>query len=244
MLPTPGSRWSHPESGGVFTVADVDLRRGVLLLGDAGQAPVRLAPYAWPGAWTLVPGESQGSDGLTERHRLRTLLLGGAEGQHLLRSRRILDEMGFRLIAHDPGSESRRLSPIGADIEVVVVIRSHFNHSAYQEAKKLTKERGLPMALVDSNGMKEALRLERERLKLGIWVPTDAFGAPPPLPPADGWWTWGGAFWVWTTVESAGRPLGFSEDARAPGVEGGMDTGDALGSVGLVVAGWIALFGR
>jgi hypothetical protein len=244
MLPTPGSRWFTETSGGTFTVGDVDIRRGVLLLGDLGQPPVRVAIYGWPGPWKLIPGESQEADGHIEYHRLRTMLLGGAEGRHLVRVRDILSEMGFELANHVPGYGPPNLPKIPSDIEIVVALVSHLGHPLYQDAKARCKASGLPMALAESGGLREDLRKERIRLGLRPW--TKMGGIRYGSEDEAGWWTWHGGSWVWTTERTAqvDTPSALEEQAMAPASSSiQADPVDTLGSLGLLAVGLAALFG-
>lgn len=227
MLPAPGTRWTPEGREGVFTVRDVDLRRGVLLLGDDGSV-VRAAAHDWPRGWVLVPGESEMEAGETERHPMRTFLVGGASGRHLDRIRGILAESGFALEQHVPGESGNRLPKPASDIEVIVVLVSHTGHALYWAAKEVGKARGLPVVLVESAGIREDLRTERARLRLGAWERMGAQEGP-----SEGWWTWDGETWVWTTPE----PQVYAEDGVSPSGDAlQADTGLSLAVVVVAVA--------
>lgn len=164
--------------------------------------------------------------GETERHPMRTFLVGGATGRHLERIRTILAEQGFSLEQHVPGESGNRLPKPSSDIEVIVVLVSHTGHPMYWAAKETGKARGLPVVLVESAGIREDLRKERQRLGLGAW---ERMGADAPIEP-DGWWTWDGLGWSWTTPSAPSE--GYLEEG-APVTES-MSTVEAVVTVGLV----------
>lgn len=238
MFPDPGSVWFRPERDGAFTVNNVDLKRGILLVGNTGQGVVRVPAHGWPGTWMLVPGESETPEGEVEHHAFRTFVAGGEEGRQHIRVRRILMEEGFDAEDHAPGFGSRMPGALPKDTEVVVLLISHLGHDLYDLVKLLAQKRGLPILLASSNTLRTDLRKERERLGLAPKPPERMGGLPMQ---SDGWWTYGPDGREWTTEASAilkEDEAAYREDSSpaVPSISPGEDGLASLALVGLGLA--------
>lgn len=208
-LPAPGSTWTTA-AGETWTVAAITGAR-VLLYGENG-AFRDVQAYAWPGDFTRAATVDPGS---TEP--VIAMLLGGATGDHFRRIRDQALALGIAIDVHLPYNPGRGMGTtrIPVDVQLVIGLVSHADHSSMGEMRAQAKARGLPVALVPSAGFKAALAAEIQRLRVG--TPRPGYGALGPGPPLSlvhrPWREWDATSQAWI-VRGASVP-----GPREPGEE-------------------------
>jgi hypothetical protein len=196
--PIPGTEWTNGEKTGRIVKSDGRLVR---LATDSGVVDVALRD--WPGDWCRISTneEVDKAEAALGMKRLRTMMIGGAEGRHFLRIFDMAKEQGVDIEEHSPGDKSPS-SNVRGDIELMIFLVSHMGHWHMDGIKSVAKARGIPIAMVRSDGFAYGLENELDRLKMH---PMKKYGgmssADLPLgDPANDWWyTWNGVCWVVTT---------------------------------------------
>lgn len=235
--PRPGARYHCTETPGVDWTA-VNVRAGdALFVSDTGE---RRTVYRaqWPGPFSLVPGEDATGAGTTT-HAIEALLVGGAEGKHLDRIRRLAAEQNVHVYAHVSG-DVERTGAIPGDVELVILLSSHMSHAHYNVYKENAKAAGLPFVSVYSNGFASELAAELIRIKGPGKESMGAMAAAVPID--DPYWEWMDGTWEL----HAPRPNGWTDEDQAspPSRVEGSNSGTAIALASLLAGGTIlALIG-
>lgn len=185
--------------GQEWTVVDLTSRY-VRLLGPSGTLDVPV--WDWP------QGFQTEEEFTIEAPRIRAILVGGASGRHLDRLEAAAAQQGVDIVAHWP-SDLRRVPSkrIPGQIDLVVWLVSHLDHSMYDATKLMARDQGLPCASVPSQGFAGALQSELRRLGLSGGSGGGSYGTLPVARPAEGRYVWTGSTWTWqeSLPQAAGR---------------------------------------
>jgi hypothetical protein len=137
--------------------------------------------------------------------RLRAMMIGGAEGRHFLRVFDMAKEQGVDIEEHSPGDYKSPSAEIPKNINLLIFLVSHMAHKQMDGVKTVAKLRGIPIAMVRSDGFAHGLENELDRLKMHPMKSYGGYGGyggmeHPLGDPANDWWrTWNGVCWVVTT---------------------------------------------
>lgn len=194
-LPAPGSQ---VQGLGQTWMVVAHTRQGVLLQSLSSGESRTVPSWEWPPDWL----ERRGI-GRRERPVFEAMLIGGASGRH---AQRLIDQalpLGVRVEYHQPlEKKTKNLAQIPRGVDLVVFLRSHAGHGAYETYKPRAKARRIPLLLVDSAGFQEALRAQLEQFSSGGLLPGaqpsdyERFGAEDG-PTVPGWWEHNGSQWIW-----------------------------------------------
>lgn len=214
-------QWLLDESGARLFVHALT-RQGVLLYDEQGQQ--RVVPlHAWPADLReLDTAEDTG-------HRdLIALLVGGGGGSHADRLFSLSREVGVDIQWHiSMEIKTPRIIPIEA--ELLILVTSHMNHNTWDRYMEQARERGIPVAKVQSAGYQALLVEQMRRLQLPI---KEGFGAELPLVPS-GYWeaTEDPDGWYWVIASETITPIPGPPSPRT--MPDSSDTALALLLVGL-----------